>query len=106
MAGIPSGEMRNDNIRNTQQPSFCPMKNSTILSNTPMPDIISKKVLAQQKRNVKIATANVSITTSGAAITLNGSLIKFINNAPFMVVFYVCFYLYFTIFGVWATMLS
>jgi len=106
MAGIPSGEIRNDNIRNTQQPSFCPMKNNTILSNTPMPDIISKKVLAQQNRNVKTATVIVSITTSGAAIILNGSLIKLINNAPFMVVFDVCFYLYFTILGVWATMLS
>ena len=87
MAGSPKGEIRNDRNRNTAQPSFEPAKKIAILTNTPMPETISKNVAAQQNRNVNIGVAIVSITTSGAAITLNISLIKFINNAPFMVFF-------------------
>jgi len=75
MAGIPSGEIRNDNIRNTTQPSFEPAINIAILSKTPMPESISMNVFAQQNRNVKSGVISVSTTTIGAAIILNGSLI-------------------------------
>ena len=82
---FPCGEIRNDNSRNTQPPSICPMKNNTILSNTPMPDTISKRVLAQQNRKVKAAMVIVRMTTSGAAIILNSSFAMLINNSPFIV---------------------
>ena len=80
MAGSPKGEIRNDRNRNTAQPSLEPAKKIAILTNTPMPETISKNVAAQQNRNVNIGVASVSTTTSGAAIILNISLnINFIK---------------------------
>lgn len=40
MAGRSKGEIRNDNIKNTTQPSFEPAKKIAILSNTPIPEMI------------------------------------------------------------------
>jgi len=107
MAGSPKGEIRNDRNRNTAQPSFEPAKKIAMLTNTPMPETISKNVAAQQNRNVNIGVAIVSTTTSGAAIILNISLNKNFIKMPLSWLFFdVYFYLYFTILGVWGTMLS
>lgn len=82
MAGIPSGEIKNDIIRNTTQPSFEPEMKIKMLNNTPMTEAISRKVFAQQKRNVRTGLKIVNVIPNGTAIILNNTLNKVVIKIP------------------------
>ena len=74
IAGMPSGEIKNEIIRKTIQPVVVPAKNKMILTKIPIPQAISKSTDAVQNRNVNSGAIIVRATMNGRAIILNISL--------------------------------